>query len=660
MPPSPTAIKYAFLGGVTAAELAAEVGPANAPLCYVSEFDAWYQWTAGSAVAADGYRVIAATGGVAGRWILASSGIRLAPSLGATWTRLGAARAAMARHGSITLAAEAWTADVEINWPNGSHEICEPGCTINSTIPLSPGAIPQNALWYNNGGTTAPTASTTLAANAAAGSLTFQLTSAVGFNIGGWFRIMEGVAYTRTYKIKNKVGNVITLDRPTRRPFTAGAAVQAIAGALDCTLEGNGVVVTGSADAILQTGSGVNIHFSGVNATWSGKFGISFDLGTRDSTIENVFIDGQGTLPSCFLFANNENMAMYDCIGVRAGFASAGIVLAVLSCDNVQGYGGSFTESDQTACELSVEDLTDLFGCRGCGFMGTYFGKAVGTAVRLLNGSSFNTFTNCDASDSQTGWSFTGGNGPANGNELVGCRADRNSQIGYSANASTINRTVGCSGTGNVVGFANVNGSADMEFLQPYVNDTSVVVASAGLIQVGASSIVRITDGYATTARNAMHFLQVAGAGALGEISGNFRYYVPAAANCALVLVSDGVVRLSGNVRVTSAGGFGVFLNGATAFARIGQDVDLSGAGTPLQISSGAANIGTFTLNGASPATASVAFGNTKSTDKIWVTRKTAGGTPGPQPTWVNTPGTGFALTGGNADQSVYEYRICA
>jgi hypothetical protein len=662
---APLRAQFAFLGGVTAASLAAQPGPTNAagqPTCYVDEFAAWYAWIPGSAVAADGFRVIGHTGGSAGRWILVSDGIYMAPSRGATWTTLVAARTAMAYKGKITCAAEAWTADVGValvtNCPNGTHEIWETGATINGTIALSLGTVAQNGIWYNHGGTVAPTATTTLNGAVVAGATQFVLTNATGFNIGGWFRIQRGVAYTRTYKIVDKAGSTITLDRPTKRAFNNGDNVEAISAARDITIEGNGVVVTGQADSLWQLGSGVNCHFLDIVGRFTtAKFNAAFDLGSRDCTADHVDVDGNAAIPSCFLVHNTENIDLYDCIGTRVGGAGTPTVISFASNDNCHDWGGHYTVGTR-ACVLDVEDATDTYGCRACTFNSTFFGKATGNGVELLNSSSQNSFHGCESSDNQSGWSFTGGNGPASGNVLVGCAANRNSQVAVGANGATNNTAIRLSAEGNVVAYATISAAGtEFEFVDPYVNDTSVAAASQALIQINTGAVVRVIGGYAVTGRNACHFFEINSA-SQGSIDGNFRFN-GTAANNALALVVSGVVRLSGSVRIMDAD-FGVYLNGAAAYARIGEDVDLSVAVTPLFIGAGAANIGTFTLDGASPSTVAVAFGDTKVTDRIWVTRKTAGGTAGPQPTWVNTPGTGFVMTGGNADASVYEYRIAS
>src|SRR5689334_17490655 len=105
MPASPFATKYALLGGLTAAELEALPGPSGSPACYVDEFSATYRWNAGSAVAIDHYRVLGATGGVAGRWILEGTELTLQPAGAGDWARYAAAALAMAGHGKLKLAA---------------------------------------------------------------------------------------------------------------------------------------------------------------------------------------------------------------------------------------------------------------------------------------------------------------------------------------------------------------------------------------------------------------------------------------------------------------------------------------------------------------------------------------------------------------------------
>ncbi len=585
-----------------------------------------------------------------------SGSTRLAPSRGVTWSDLGLVLAGMAYKGTVVMAAEEWAADAEITIPSGTHLIIEKGATIEGTIEFSEGTIAQNAIFYNNGGTTDPTAETTLAADAAAGDVELELTSEVGFDVGGWFRIIT-LARTRTYLIIAKDGNTITIDRPLRRPFAEGDDVQAIPAARDITIEGNGVQITGQADALVQIASGVNCHLLDIDAAFEGKFGACFDLGTRDSTMDNVRVDSLGITPGNILVANSEDIDLYDCVGVRAGVPGSGLGVSILvaSSDNVRGWGGSFTESANSGCELTAEDASDTFGVRGSGFNGTFFGKATGAAVQFLNGSSFNTFTNCDASDSQSGWSFTGGSAAANGNELVGCRADRNSVIGFGANAATVNRLVACSGEGNVVGFAEISAGADLEFVAMHLNDTSEAVPGQGLIlATGAGSRARIVGGYATSSRAVCHLVEVA-AGAKASIDGGTRY-VAAGANCALVLVAQGVASL-GKCSAETPAGFGVYLNGAAAYARIGDQADLSGAGTPLSENAGGKfNRGQIALTAA--VNLAVAFGDTKATDRFFWSYATNVGATGVVIPGAPVVATGFTIVGLAGDTSLINYEI--
>src|SRR3990167_2478200 len=583
MPPKPLIAKFSYPGGLTAAELALAPGPSavETPTVYVDEFDACYRWTPGSVVVPDGFRVIAHTLGAAGRWILDGGAITLAPSRGATWTTLVAARAAMAYRGKIICAAEAWTADVGVtlvtNCPNGTHEIWLPGATINGTIAFSPGTIAQNAIWYNNGGTTAPTAATTLAVNAAIAATQLTLTSAVGFNVGGWFRILQGVAYTRTYKILAKVGDVITIDRPLRRPFTAAAAVvEAISAALDITIEGNGVQVTGQADALIQLASGVNCHFLDIHASWTGKgFGAVFDLGSRDCTMDNVSVDALGVTQTCFLLANTENIDLYDCIGIRAGVAGApvGVCLSIPSSDNPHVWGGSFTESDGSVCILDVEDLTDIYGTRGGIFSGVYFGNApAGNGCLVQNGSSFNTWVGCEFSYNQTGIGFANSAQAPTANTVEGGVARGNAQAAVFAAMGT-NKIIGLNCAEGPVGCINVNNGATLECIGVQNLDTSAAAAAQSMFLVAGAGSVLIASGCVANTNRGAHHMFETGAAAYLVITGGCRL-VSTVANCAGLLMNAASAARVDDFTVVSAGGVGVYPNNAAAPCRGGSNVD--------------------------------------------------------------------------------------
>jgi hypothetical protein len=652
-------------GYPTSAALLAQPGPtpAQSQFAYVAEFDATYAWAPGSVTAADTFRVIGHTGGVAGRWILVGGNITLAPSRGATWATLIAARTAMAYHGSITCEAEAWTADVGValvtNLPNGTHEIWETGATINGTIAFSPGTIAQNAIWYNNGGTTAPTAATTLAVNATFAATSLELTNAAGFNVNGWFRIQEGVAYTRTYRILAKAGDVITIDRPLRRPFTAGATCEALIACRDITIEGNGVVVTGQADALIQIASGVNCHFLDINATWTGKgFGACFDLGSRDCTMNNVFVDCQGLTQQCFLIANTENIDLYDCIGIRAGVAGAptGVVLAVPSSDDFHCWGGSFTESDGSVCILDVEDATDPYGTRGSTFSDVYFGNAAGSGVLVQNGSSFNTWVGCEFSYNQSGIGFANGLTAPNENTVQGGVARGNTQ-GHVFAAMGTNKIIGLSCSEGPVNVVVVNNNAVLECIGVQNMDTSGA-AAAGSMFIVTGAVLIASGCIANTNRAAHHMFETGAAGRL-VIAGGCRF-TGTAANCAgLLMNAASVARVDNFTVVSAAGGFGIFLNNAAAFCRLGSNVDVAGATTPYNIAAGAFNrsLVPVALNGAVPVP--LAFGDTNAQDRCFTTLVAAGGVPTGQIfTGAPVVGTGFNVVGVAGDTSTFHYEI--
>ena len=84
--------------------------------------------------------------------------------------------------------------------------------------------------------------------------------------------------------------------------------------------------------------------------------------------------------------------------------------------------------------------------------------------------------------------------------------------------------------------------------------------------------------------------------------------------------------------------------------------LDAEGCATPIATSGGGQNnIGTVTLNGATPVDYNFPV---RSTDPVVLTRKTAGGTPGPAPTYTVTAGTKVTVTGAAADTSIYTIEI--
>lgn len=642
------------LGGpTTAASVAASPGPSSL-LCwlYIDEYDAYYRWYAGDVTPADGYRVIGVTGGVAGRWILDGDRITLAPLGGGLddWARLIAgACAAMAYKGEVHMLPGTWNCKTAQSTPNGTTLRGNAGVTIVSTLAPTAPLDFSNSVFYNSGNRDITT--TTLSANAAAGANTIQVNSAAGIAVGTRFLIQHGNAYWTQREAIAVVGTTVTLDRPVMRPYSTNDVVSVATTTRDIRILGGGMLITGTGVAPVEFVTARDCYIADVFASVSMQFGFLYDVASRDCAFERCSINCNNATSSGYLLAfGDENISVIDCDSYRAGPGGAACGVYMASNDNCRVIRGFHSGSSAFGVLLTRDDLSDPIGCVGCVIDSTAFTKNAGAGVQFDIGSG-NVARNVTSSYNQTGFAF-------------GLNATRNLVSGGTAVGNTA-LAAGNSGTSNVIdGLAmathpvgTIEGFAgELEVANCNILDDSTTAATAGIIAVNSANVVvRINGTKGVSTRNASHFVRCSQATAVVLIDGATSFTGSAANNFG-VLVDAGVARISG-FRCVSAAGVGVYLNGAAAYARIADDVDVSGCGTPLNIAAGAMNRGTIALNGA--AGVAVGFGDTKSTDRLFWSYKTAGGTPSGVVIVGNpTAGVGFTISGVAGDTSTIYYEI--
>lgn len=637
-------------GPLTAALVATLPGPAFDGVCtYVDEFDATYRWALGDATAVDGFRVLGHTGGAAGRWILAGDRISLRPLGGGLndWVRLASAWVAMAYHGTVVLLPGLWTCSSQEKIVSGVSLEMSSAVTINVNLAklLVP---PFTAPFYNVDGTGAPT-TTTISVDAAAGAAAITVASAAGLAVDDYVYLRNGLAWRCLRQIKGIVGNVVTIDRALLRPYPIGAEVAVVDGVLDVSIRGNGARITGAAScvSIFIVADRCDIGGLLVEADMFAPF--CYDNGSRDSVFRQCIVDGMTTTTQGYILASCENCALDACDSTRV--VATNVYIA--GSDNCAVEHGMHTDSAGDGLTMDVDDPADTLGNRGCVIRAAAFLKSAGSGIFVKNNSSENTFEGVDASLNVTGYLINSG---ASRNTIVGGRCRGNSQGAVAVGAGSFgNRAVGLSCSGHDVKVFQVSGGADFEAIDCAVEDTSTVPATSGMFQVGAGSIGRIIGGRWSSSRNAQHGLQVDG-GARGYVDGAWEF-VGTGVNNAAVIVNQGVAEVN-SMKVIAAAGFGVYLNGAAAFARIGEGVDTSQAGTPFNaaVPGSAFNRGQIALTAA--AVLAVPFGDTDATDRLFWSYVTNVGATGVVITGAPVAGTGFNIVGLAGDTSLINYEI--
>lgn len=640
-------------GPGTAALLATLPGPAAAldGVCtYLDEFDAVYRWHVGDATAADGYRVIGHTGGTAGRWILAGDRISLRPLGGGLndWARLAGAWVAMAYAGTVVLLPGTWTCSSQEQIVSGVS--LEMSAAVRIEVNLAKLLIPPfTAPFYNVDGTGAPT-TTTINVDAPAGDAAITVASAAGLAVDDYVYLRNGLAWRCLRQIKGIVGNVVTLDRALLRPYPIGTEVAVVDGVLDVTIRGNGARITGTAScvSIFIVADRCEVGGFVVEADMFAPF--CYDNGSRDSVFRRCDVDGMTTTTQGYILASCENCTLEECGSTRV--TATNVYLA--GNDNCAIERGMHTNSAGDGLTMDVDNPADTLGNRGCTVRDAAFLASAGSGIFVKNGSSENTFEGVDASFNVTGYLINSG---ASRNAIVGGRCHGNSQGAIAVGAGSFgNRAVGLSCSGHDVGVFQVSGGADLELDDCAVDDTSVAVASVGMFQVvGAGSIGRVVGGRWGSSRNGQHGVQV-DAGGRAFVDGDWEF-AGTGANSAAVIVNQGTAQVD-SMKVIAAAGFGVYLNGAAAFARIGEGVDVSQAGTPFNaaVPGSAFNRGQVALTAAVPL--AIAFGDTRATDRFFWSYVTNVGATGVVIAGAPGAGVGFNIVGLGGDTSLINYEI--
>ncbi len=635
---------------VDRAAVSAITGQVNGCLARCREVAADYLYDSASSATVDGWTVLTASGG--GRWLLQGDTISLAP-LGGTaddWPRLfgtGGAAAAMAYKGWIVLRPGTWYCKSAHSVPNGLQLKGSPGVTIISTMTFTG---TQRAVFHRQPVISAP--NTTLAANNTPGATTLSTVATVAVGTTIRVQILTGlrVRYFSVLAVSGSGPYTLTLDRPCLDQFSTGDLVDAADQTKDIKILGGGMKITGTGDRAFELWGALRCHVEDVHVVPdSGSFTdviASFDLGNRLSFWNRCSADGGGISTDGFAIEGGEHSAIIDCYVRRLKTDTAGAAYHVSNAN-----GCSIVRCHATDCNFGAFIGTqgdNLGGLDNSVIGGSYYGNIRGVSVghgkrtHIIGVSSCNnSLYGIEVTQSQIALDTL----------ISNCFASNNTQAGFNVEAGN-KRTVisNCS--------ANNNGGSSFRILDEC--DLVNVRADGGTLAMvvsglGASSVVRVRN-FEFTSTSTWAGVQVTGSSA-------GRVMLDGGKLTTTGTGSIGVQHLSANVVVLSdvegSGGSGSYgyagVSGAT-LRRHGR-VDFSGYPTAISIdAAGYSNIGTVTLNGASAVDYN--FADIKATDPVRLTRKTAGGTPGPSPTFVVTAGTKVAVTGTSGDTSVYEIQI--
>lgn len=635
------------------ADLAAIPGPIASIDAWVDETNQAYRWIPGDTTPVDGWRVIANTGGVNGRWILIGSRISLASRGGGlddTPRLLGpnGAAPAMANKGRILFRVGTWTFATSVQMPSGSFfEMEGPGVDINAT--MGPGAFDHFIFWkFISIGV-----GSTLASTPTIGSNTISVVSAAPFSVGQWIWVGQTSGaglhnfLVSQYQITNIVGTTLTLERAVLFPFSATDPVRPILSQVrDITLIGNGATVRGVADRAFELEGAYRCHIERFKfiKTGLGTFGnvLSLDIGSLDSSLLGLEANCPGT-SDAFMMESAENCTATNMVANNCGNG-----VTMFDCQGCVVAKPSVSGSNNTGVRL-VSNLMTV-GCYNCTVLDAEISNSANVGIALEYGSD---------------------------NEISVASVDT-AAVGYDTGQFSVRpRFVGIKSARCTV-YGIEQRAPGASFLGYTSVDDLYGLAAFAACDVYAPQVINYKNfglfvDSSIPAKSQINIFGGKFSSNVGVLGTSNRVYGPAvvtfdgtelenaaldASQAAIILIagSGAVCVLRGCRGAQSSASNGLVIQAGTT-GRVEGRNDLDAFSGPV-INAGEFSQGTVQLNGATPV--NVPFADIKSTDRVHLELKTLAGTgTGLAPSVSYTPGTGFAVTGpAVGDTSTWEWSV--
>jgi hypothetical protein len=506
-----------------------------------------------------------------------------------------------------------------------------------------------------------PTYSTTLSADVLVGSRTLQAVAAP--TVGDSIQLISppGGAQFASYFTVEAVqpagaAYAVKVDRPIMGPFTVAGVnattvhrVARVPSHLD--IVGNGMHITGSGNRYIEIFACADCEASDIWEDESGGFLTggsypnSWDEGSRGSTWERCHAD----LPTASWGFVAEGMGEHNTID------SCSVQHTVLGgvglFDNIDGVISNCTTSNLPFAIGAAIDTNGSAESTDCQVLGGDYAGSDGVTIGHATGTALIGVASHDGD--YVGFSVSEN---ASDTTLVACSARRNALYGLQVAAGAVGTQYSIfDGSNN--GDAAIRASADCTGIGAYSSGGSSSASSAVIMQLGGQGThlavdLTIDNTSGTGANNNGLYATVD-----TTITGQLAFAAGALAVSgprALIADGDSVLRLDDFRLIgTADGSVGLAVEpGSTA--RIGDNVDLSGAETPLELARGSyCNRGTVTANGADSV--DVPFPDLRSTDHVHLS---AAQPPPLAHVSGLTPGVGFAISSVPADDGVYDYVI--
>lgn len=638
----------------TLAAMAAAPGPAQKRLAWQMETSAPYEWVPNDASAIDGWIVLGATGGVAGRWILRASEIQIAPIDGVTndWPRLASASVACAYKVKIQLMSGTWicrTKEFGV-LPNGAHIVMRDGVIIDQALAVTGGHV--NAAFTRDdistpGLITAPTV------DVVRGARVMTIPAALALSIGDRVALVQG-NQSQSFGVVSYVGTTLTVDRSILGTYTAaGAQLLKFAQPQDITIEFNRAVIRGTGDRYVSIVSAWRTKVTGarIPVALCSEYVCSLDTASLDSGFEDMWIGSCGT--TGLALEAIEGGYMRDCWVEACTNDPAILLQAAYATDVENSHARTGSHSG-----FQIGFSTDAVASRGVRFVGcTSIGNAE-DGFQIVGGSADVDFVSCEGS-------YNGGAGlkalAAGGGTPSRVRGNGFRAIGNDYGV-LVDGVRGCSITGLYTARSKTNswravnnGELDLygyEADEDGDNPGGALVIACTAFDTAVARVFgfkfKSAKGAGVTAFENLNTSRM-------ELQGGS---VEQGAAVGGAFVCGGGVMVVSDVKTVGCN-LGLYVGGFGAVAALRQQgrVNVSSAANPKTLDVlGTCNVGTLQLNGA--VAVPYAFSDLNGVDAIRLSLRTRGGTVGPAPGYVPTNGTGLSVTGTALDTSTYDVEI--
>jgi hypothetical protein len=491
--------------------------------------------------------------------------------------------------------------------------------------------------------------STTLNGTPTLGGSSLTITSATGFTQGSKFQItragLPSVVYT--YVVETISGTTVTTDHPLLIAWQSGDSVELLSsGPTNIVIEGKGSIV-GTADTFvyIKAGTDCQVNDLVMQPTAASTYLLAFVEGFRNRS-ERVRVEASGNgstgtnpQPAGILLQAEHGSIVAQC-AVKNFATSASESCGVLMLDAAEC---EFQSPQISGCVIGI----GFSAAAGQTSPGCYSWKVIGgssvdngTGFAVANGSSHGSAVGLDVS-------YNTGNGALNetncvGNAFVGCKFNGNVGNGLISSGDKV-QLCGCDVGGNGgIGIETVNGTIQIYGLTAATANTSgLFAAGTGTTQANIAGVDAVLGtGFGVLSQ---------GAGCRVNIDGaTFN------AGGTVLEVTSSSVLTAENVMLTGVATTGLSIASGTT-ARIGDNVHLTAATTPVSNAGALNRKGTVVANGATGV--AVAFPDITADDVVLFTLQTSGGTVG-HPTYTITAGTGFTFASQASDTSTYEWFI--